>query len=99
MDEQKAAKDIRIYQQQNEIIGQLASAFGVFHAFIFQRGKKEARNLALRSCFAQLLTVASYVIVCIRAVMEFIQLEQLFNMWEQLFSFQREYGCLRHHYR
>ena len=68
MDEQKAAKDIRIYQQQNEIIGQLASAFGVFHTFIFQRGKKEARNLALRSCFAQLLTVASYVIVCIRAV-------------------------------
>ena len=58
----------RIYQQQNEIIGQLASAFGVFHTFIFQRGKKEARNLALRSCFAQLLTVASYVIVCIRAV-------------------------------
>lgn len=68
MDEQKAAKDIRIYQQQNEIIGQLASAFGVFHTFIFQRGKKEARNLALRSCCAQLLTAASYVIVCVRAV-------------------------------
>ena len=68
MDEQKAAKDIRIYQQQNEIIGQLASAFGVFHTFIFQRGKKEASNLALRSCCAQLLTAASYVIVCVRAL-------------------------------